>query len=914
MSDLTNIKQMARSVKTWSAGMTSALLMSCAFASIDACAQDSRQVKEPQSPQVCIALAAQSAQADVIKPGTPLALAADTSRLQAAIDQCRPGQAVRLSTKNAKTAFVSGALQLRTGVSLLIDAGVTLFASSNPQDFDRGQKTCGSNDDSGKGCKPFITADHTQGSGIYGDGIIDGQGGELIQGKTESWWQIARRAQKENNRQNVPRLIEVTQSGNFTLHRVTLRNSPNFHVTLNQVDGFTAWGVRIDTPANARNTDGIDPISSRNITIAHSYIRTGDDNVAIKAGNNGLTENITIRNNHFYSGHGMSIGSETNGGVKNILVENLSMDGTTSGLRIKSDVSRGGVVQNVTYRDVCLRNVRAPIDMDTHYNKTANGSAIPDYRDVSLEHVRSLTPGRIILQGYDAAHPLHLRMQDVVLDTRSTIQREHVAMQNDFSTEAVNPKQCDQAFADFPEMSFVAKRPQLDAATAKLFAYTEVLNYAGMPGEEKISPWDPLNEPIAAMPGLQPDYIVDASSSADGVHTFNQVQAAVSRAVIDSEKATTKKRRIHIFVKPGIYRELVYVPALDTPITIYGTDATTTRISANLDAALPGSSYVTQFGAQFTHTHAAITAMYDSIRDRSTLGTFGTAVLWVKNPGFQAKNITIENAYNKDKGNARAECQPGNCPDTGVYAQMLLVHHQALAVMLDGADKVHFDSVRLLGFQDTLYMKAGKGGETARQFFNHSYIEGDVDFIFGDATAYFYQSEIKSLGDRSSSYVGAPSTNVKARYGLVFDHVRFTHDGSPYALAGKFYFSRQWFHNQRCTPYGTVPVPAYRCEIGDVDQYTPPTGTITKSTLESVGKMVVMNSVIGAHINKQQPWSNWNKNGTLPYRPAQYSAADYWANLLEAKIDPVARLGYSIPFLPDSPNNIFLAEFNNTEE
>jgi|GEM_PF-216043 len=895
---------------TWLTPTITALLLASS-----AYAQDSRLVKEPQTPAVCSVLAAQleSGKQDTTNPASR---APDTELLQTAIDACRPGQAVRLRSRNDKVAFVSGALQLRSGVSLLIDAGVTLYASTHPLDYDRGAGTCGTNDDKGKGCKPFITIDHAKGSGIYGEGVIDGQGGKRISGKEESWWQIARRAQKENNRQNVPRLIEVTQSNDITLHNITLRNSPNFHVTLNQVDGFTAWGVRIDTPANARNTDGIDPISSRNITIANSYIRTGDDNVAIKAGNNGPTENITIRNNHFYSGHGMSIGSETNGGIRNILIENLSMDGATSGLRIKSDISRGGLVQNISYRNVCIRNVKAPIDFDTHYGKTAAGNLIPQYRNIKLEHVQSLTAGKIILRGYDAARPIEFALQDVSVADKSSSQFEYVRLAGSekvvFDSIPANPQQCEQAFAAYPELLHLSKRPQLDAQTAKYFAYAEVLKYAGLPGNERISPWDPKSEPIAADPQLTPDYIVDANAVPDGVRTFRQVQAAVNQAVTDMDKGKTGRQRIHVFIKPGTYRELVYVPDTAIPITLYGNDATTTRITANLDAATTGSNYTAQFSAQFSGMHHSINAMHEGLKDKPTLGTFGTAVLWVKSPGFQAKNLTIENSYNKDKGNALADCQPGNCPDeNGIYARSKMVHHQALAVMLDGADKSHFDSVRMLGFQDTLYMKSGKDGQTARQFFQRSYIEGDVDFIFGDATAYFFETEIKTLGDRNSAYVGAPNTNVKSRYGFVFDHCRFTHDGSSNALAGKFSLARQWFSNERCTPYAPVPVPGYDCQIGEVDQFNSPTGTIRMQTLESVGKMVVMNSVIGAHINKKQPWSDWNKKGTLPYRPAQFSSDDYWANLLAAKIDPVKQMGYVGPF---SPVRVFLAEFNNTDE
>ncbi len=907
---------MSKRKKSSTLAVVAALASSGLLFSESVFAQDSRLVKEPQTPAICSVL---TAQLESGKQNAASGRAPDTQSLQAAIDACRPGQAVRLSSRNGKAAFLSGALQLRSGISLLLDAGVTLYASTHTLDYDRGTGTCGINDDKGKGCKPFITIERAKGSGIYGEGVIDGQGGERIMGKEESWWQIARRAQKENNRQNVPRLIEVTQSNDFTLHNITLRNSPNFHVTLNQVDGFTAWGVRIDTPANARNTDGIDPISSRNITIANSYIRTGDDNVAIKAGNNGPTENISIRNNHFYSGHGMSIGSETNGGVSNVLVENLSMDGTTSGLRIKSDVSRGGLVQNINYRNVCIRNVKAPIDFDTHYGKTATGNLVPQYRNISLEHVQSLTPGKIILQGYDAEHVIVLKMKDVSVADKSSSQFEHVQLEGRdkvvFNAVAAYPGQCEKAFAAYPEPNSAtdnSKRPQLDAQAAKNFSYSEVLKYAGLPGKEQLAPWDPLSAPIAADTQLVPDYIVDANATPDGVRVFRQVQAAVNQAVGDIEKSKAGKQRIHIYIKPGTYRELVYVPDTTIPITLYGSDAATTRISANLDAATTGSTYITQFSAQFAGVHSNIAAMYSSIKDRPALGTFGTAVLWVKSPGFQAKNLTIENAYNKDQGNARADCQPGNCPDeNGIYARSQMVHHQALAVMLDGADKTHFDGVRMLGFQDTLYMKSGKDGQTARQFFQRSYIEGDVDFIFGDATAYFFDTEIKSLGDRNSSYVGAPNTNVKSRYGFVFDHCRFTHDGSSNALAGKFSLARQWFHNERCTPYAPVPISGYDCQIGEVDVFNSPTGTIRRQTLETVGKMVVMNSVIGAHINKKQPWSDWNKKGTLPYRPAQFTSDDYWANLLAAKIDPVKQMGYDGPF---SPVRIFLAEFNNTEE
>lgn len=881
-------------------------------------AQDTRDVREPVMPPACAVLVA-----DQAAPGSD-----EASRIQAAIDACAPGRAVHLSPSNDKRAFTSGPLVLKSGVTLAVDAGATLYASTDPALFDRGTHTCGTNDAIGKGCRPLITAENTQGSGIMGEGAIDGQGGHFIDGKSESWWQIARRAQKEKSRQSVPRLIEANKSRDFTMYRITLRNSPNFHVTLNRVDGFTAWGVRIDTPHDARNTDGIDPISSRNVTIAHSFIRTGDDNVAVKAGNNGPTEHVSILHNHFYSGHGMSIGSETNGGVRDVLVEDLSMDGTTSGLRIKSNDTRGGEVRGIVYRNVCLRGVKRPIDIFTHYEPQPPGKLIPDYSGILLDQVHSVTAGRVILQGYDAQHPLQLAVHDVVIDGEPDVKMEfaHIARADASQPAQLNPPgvagiDCARRFAPFPSAPVRDTRPQLSAEQAKAYDYREVLKYTGAIGHERVDPWDPLADPLAKGATFKPDYTVDQAAKADNVTVFNTVQAAVSKAVSDAastgvrpptEKPGSDPSRLYIRVKPGVYHELVYVPAAAARITLYSDapDAAATRISAVLDASSTGERYRQRFGAQFAHVHPSIRAMYESLKDRPVLQTFGSQVVWVKNAGFQARNLTFENAYNKAGGDARGECM-ADCPAASLAAQANTVHHQAIALSVDGADKAQFENVRLIGFQDTLFVNSADGVSTTRSFFNKSYIEGDVDFIFGDAVAYFNECEVKQLSDRAASYAAAPDTNRHARYGFVFNHCRFTSDGKPASRSGQFFLARQWFHNERCTPYGSMPVEGYSCQLGEADVFKAPAGTIKKTTLETVGKMVVMNSRIGSQVNRSTPWADWNRNGTLSHRPAQYSSDDYWNNLARAGFDPATVLGDGPR---PQPAEIYLGEYNNTNE
>lgn len=881
-------------------------------------AQDTRTVSEPNLPTVCSVLIAMPIARESRKED-------DTGRIQSAINKCATGRAVRLAIGNGNRTFTSGPLELKSGVTLFIDAGVTLYATSDPRAYDRGKRTCGTNDAVGNGCKPFITADGTRDSGVMGEGVIDGQGGHLIDGHTETWWQIARRAQKERSRQNVPRLIAVTRSREFTLHRITLRNSPNFHITLSQVDGFTAWGVRIDTPTDARNTDGIDPISSRNITIAHSFIRTGDDNVAIKAGRNGLTENISILHNHFYNGHGMSIGSETDGGVRNVLVEDLTMDGATSGLRIKSDVSRGGLVSNVRYRRVCLRNVRTPIDVGTRYDPQATGSNIPVYKDIAFENVHSMTPGPILLRGFDEKHLLVARLDTVVVDGNATVQAAHAVItlgpgpvqplpsgddvQISGSTSNGAAENCDARFVAFPLTTVdapTASRPQLTPAQAGNYSYQEVLKYSGTAGNETIDPWDPLADPLATGATLKPDYTVDPRAIANGKTVFNTVQSAVNRAVVDSN-ASQRRERQYIFIKPGLYRELLYVPASLAPIALFGidADATKTRISANLHAGTRGATYARNFGGQFAAADPSIVAMYAALKNKPIVGTPGSAIAWIRNSGFQARNITFENAWNRSDVVQEVPA--------AIISQHVQTFNQAVALLVEDADKVQFENVRFLGFQDTLFLTSSSVGRTARSFFNKSYIEGDTDFIFGDATAYFFQTEIKSLGARRNySYATAPSTNIRRKFGFVFNDCKFTHDGTANALAGNFKLTRQWFRSQKCTPYGTVTDPTgYTCSLGATDTYEAPVGTISKGVLETVGKVIILNSRIGAHIDKAQPWADWNANGTIKHRPAQYDSDDYWDKLIGAGIDPIRQMGYAAKQKPPEP---FLAEFNNIDE
>ena len=348
----------------------------------------------------------------------------DTSRISSALSGCGSGKAVKLVTNGANNAFVTGPISIPAGVTLWVDAGVTLYGTRNAGTWG--------------GTTPLIMVSGA-GSGLMGDGVVDGQGGEPPTAGGMSPWEQSIAASPGSA--SVPPLVEVTGS-KFTMYKITLHNSPKFHLRLSG-SGHVIWGTTFFTPSkatnsvgtmltphNARNTDGIDPGASASISnsfIVYNKISVGDDEIAIK-GAHGAT-NLTIGHNHFGSGHGMSIGSETNGGVSGVNVCDLTIDNSMratgspstdiNGIRIKSDASRGGLVQNITYSEVCVRDVDNPLILNPNYDPTKTGSLIPQYTNITVHnfHAMSTSVSQIVtLDGFDSSHISTATLDNAVVD------------------------------------------------------------------------------------------------------------------------------------------------------------------------------------------------------------------------------------------------------------------------------------------------------------------------------------------------------------------------------------------------------------------------------------------------------------------------------------------------------------------
>lgn len=546
-------------------------------------AQDTRTVNEPKIPAACTTLeAALAAPQGVVAEADEKRL--DTARIQAAMDGCAKGKAVVLKAKGSKYVFISGPLTMRPGVTLVVSAGTVLAAARDPRLYDIEPGTCGTVSDHGHRCKSFLSGDHVEGAGIMGEGSIDGRGGATLIGQNQSWWDLSKEAKIKDLNQAVPKLIVLSHADGFTMYKITLRNSPNFHVSLSQTDGFTAWGVKIRTPKTARNTDGIDPGSSRNITIAYVSINTGDDDVCLKPAPGRGVQNMSVLHSHFYAGHGMSIGSGTDGGADHLLVDDLTIDGADNGLRIKSDLSRGGYVHDFTYRNVCIRNTMNPLVFTPHYT-TFKGTRLPIYRDIHLDNVHVTTPGAFTFLGLDAEHKLGITLNNVWADD----QKESLFYVKDADI-ALGPQKGNLAPAGENAAPVVAA----DASQG------EPLNCSA-----RFVPMERI--PTAPeLKGKVPEEDPTLYVAADGTGDFYSIQRALDVA----------KPGDTISVAPGEYREVLTVTKPHITLRSHKTDPALTVIVNDRNAGENG-------------------------------GTFKSATVNVLADDFKAENITIENDFNR---------------------------------------------------------------------------------------------------------------------------------------------------------------------------------------------------------------------------------------------------------------------------
>jgi polygalacturonase len=338
----------------------------------------------------------------------------DTAAIQQALDACGKagGGIVRLSPGT----YLSQPVYLRDKTTLQLDLGAKLQATDEPGHFADPRKP--------QSRVAFVNGKGLSQVAITGDGIIDGAGARWWKPVQEGKRQARAKGEPFQEAVKRPRLIILSQCRDVRIAGVTIQNSPTFHFVPSECENVLITNVTFRAPDEAPNTDAIDPSACKNVRIIGCTIDVGDDNIALKSGGKvtgreAAVENVWVERCTFLHGHGMSIGSETAGGVKNLVVTNCTFNGTTSGIRIKSARGKGGLVENLVYTDITMTNVDYPIYLTSYYPKVPAEDAAqpvattsPIYRNIVI---RNLTAHSTKTAGMIVGLP-ELPIENVTLD------------------------------------------------------------------------------------------------------------------------------------------------------------------------------------------------------------------------------------------------------------------------------------------------------------------------------------------------------------------------------------------------------------------------------------------------------------------------------------------------------------------
>ena len=353
-----------------------------------------------------------------------------TKAFQDAIEACHDAGGGRVSVPAG--VYLTGAIHLKSNVDLDLAKGATIRFSTDPKSylpavFTRYEGTEVMN------YSPFVYALGQENIAITGEGTLDGQGTKAI---WYSWKRIpdpnelvamgdhgvpvAQRIFGEGHHLR-PYFIQPTRCKNVLIQGVHIMDSPMWVITPLYCTNVTIQGVTVNS--DGPNTDGCDPDSCTDVLIKDCHFSDGDDCIAIKSGRdvdgrrvNIPSRNIVIQNCVFQNGHGgVTVGSETSGGVENVFAEDCRFDSPNLdiAMRFKTGMTRGGFIKNAYIRNCTVKSARTGIGITMRYPGTLNGDATPcvrdiDIRDCTFDH---LSKQPVLIEGFSDS----VRITDVTI-------------------------------------------------------------------------------------------------------------------------------------------------------------------------------------------------------------------------------------------------------------------------------------------------------------------------------------------------------------------------------------------------------------------------------------------------------------------------------------------------------------------
>lgn len=369
----------------------------------------------------------------------------NTKAIQAAIDACTAGGTVYIP----KGTFMSGALFLKSDMTLYVEKGGILKGSADPDDY----LPMTYNRFEGWELDTYaslLNAGTLNRNGTYNVNNLRITGGGTISGGGRKLGDAMTKAHGLRSR---GRLILLMNCHNVAVSDLIIREAPCWNIHYIYSDDITCSDL--DITSNVHNGDGIDPDSSTDSYIFNCTFNTSDDCIAIKSGKNpeGFTvgkptTNVRITDCDFKKGHGISIGSEMSGGVSGVLVQNCKAGNLLHGMQIKGTKERGGYVRNVTVTHCQL--LKITILSAVNYNN--DGEAAPEspifenftFKNIDMTGANTNEPVVNINGFKETGHQLkHVSFSNITLPANAKVvinDAQQVSFTNVTTTAGVKPQ------------------------------------------------------------------------------------------------------------------------------------------------------------------------------------------------------------------------------------------------------------------------------------------------------------------------------------------------------------------------------------------------------------------------------------------------------------------------------------------
>ena len=275
------------------------------------------------------------------------------------------------------------------------------------------------------------------------DVVIEGEGEtSIIDGQGARWWL----AKEQSETFNPGAMIRFEQGQRFLLRNFKIQNTPGVNITISnsgKASHATIHGVTISEPASeagkgkaSHNTDGVS-IWGPYVNIYNCNISNGDDNVVC----DNDAQYIHVWNCDFGTGHGASIGSYTKN-IKHVWFDNITMNGTTAGIRMKTGINsdgtlRGGGEEDWKFTNFTMTKVKNPLSIDCFYDKNYNSdpavdkanaraldSTTPTYNGIYLQNVKTTDVcdgNAIFFVGRPESHIKNVTLDNVQISAKKGI-------------------------------------------------------------------------------------------------------------------------------------------------------------------------------------------------------------------------------------------------------------------------------------------------------------------------------------------------------------------------------------------------------------------------------------------------------------------------------------------------------------